>query len=462
MQRRGFIRAAAVGSTLLGLPAWLAACVDRLGLSADQPLEVAKAVATWLRTQRIENRGGYTWPRAPDAGSRASLDLYSGTPGIILFLLELHHATGDPTYLDEAGQAAFLLQGAYLEDGGWPRAAGSDDDDPALDDPGLYTGWSGAAFALSEVFHTTGDGLTRTGSLTLFDAVLSSAQTHDGERAWYLRNPDEARYDIVGGSAGMGLALLYAHDRLGFVEVLDGVVEVGRHLLARARLVEDGAAWPMSERAARLVPGFGVGTAGVAYFLARLAEVTGDEEFLDGARAGARYLQAQAACEGEGCLSWHSGAAGAARLYEQLARVTGAGAWRDLVARDAREIQEQWSPTSPPERVVRDVSQCCGDAGLGDFFASLASATGEAHHLDFARRLGAYIVDRSFGDRDMGLYWRGTTSDAETDGLHAQTGWMQGAAGIGGFFLHLDGAMRGRAPRVVFPDSPWTGSSAAG
>jgi hypothetical protein len=38
----------------------------------------------------------------------------------------------------------------------------------------------------------------------------------------------------------------------------------------------------------------------------------------------------------------------------------------------------------------------------------------------------------------------------------AQTGWMQGAAGVGAMLLHLDAAMRGdhRKRAVVFPDSP--------
>ena len=45
----------------------------------------------------------------------------------------------------------------------------------------------------------------------------------------------------------------------------------------------------------------------------------------------------------------------------------------------------------------------------------------------------------------------------EPDFLQAQTGWMQGAAGVGSFFLHLDGAEKGRAPLIQFPDSPWLG-----
>jgi hypothetical protein len=37
----------------------------------------------------------------------------------------------------------------------------------------------------------------------------------------------------------------------------------------------------------------------------------------------------------------------------------------------------------------------------------------------------------------------------------AQTGYMQGAAGIGMWLLRLDAAGRGRTTFVRFPDTPW-------
>jgi hypothetical protein len=39
--------------------------------------------------------------------------------------------------------------------------------------------------------------------------------------------------------------------------------------------------------------------------------------------------------------------------------------------------------------------------------------------------------------------------------LVAQTGLMQGAAGVGLLFLHLDAFERGRTPSVRVPDSPF-------
>jgi len=40
------------------------------------------------------------------------------------------------------------------------------------------------------------------------------------------------------------------------------------------------------------------------------------------------------------------------------------------------------------------------------------------------------------------------------DDVKAQTGYMQGSAGVGVALLHLDGALAGRSPLVVLPDTP--------
>ena len=43
----------------------------------------------------------------------------------------------------------------------------------------------------------------------------------------------------------------------------------------------------------------------------------------------------------------------------------------------------------------------------------------------------------------------------QPDLLIAQTGFMQGAAGIGTWLLHSSESKRDAAERITFPDSPW-------
>ena len=256
MRRRDFLRITAAGSAFLGAPGWLAACGDRFGVGASDPLQVAEAAAAWIRANGRESRGGLTWPAVPGESDAAALNLYSGTPGVILFLLELYDATGDPTYLKEAQEGSFLLQGAFLESGGWPAAAGSNPEDPTIFDPGLYTGRAGAAFTLAETFRAGGGEMYRMGALSLLDGLMVTGKADSDGLAWYSDGPETAGYDIISGSAGIGLSLLYGYETLEFHEALDGAVQAGRYLVKKGRPAEGGLKWPMTEAYPRLMPNF--------------------------------------------------------------------------------------------------------------------------------------------------------------------------------------------------------------
>ena len=76
------------GSALLGLPGWMAGCRDGFGVRTRDPLHMAEAAGAWGRSKGRESRGGVTWPLVPEEGEGAQVNLYSVTPGVILFLLE--------------------------------------------------------------------------------------------------------------------------------------------------------------------------------------------------------------------------------------------------------------------------------------------------------------------------------------------------------------------------------------
>lgn len=420
----------------MALPTWLAGCAEQ-GLDSSDPLAVAEAVTAWLRVHRVEERGGYTWPRAPFEGEGTTLDLYSGLPGVVFVLLELYHATGDPAYLQEATEAAFLLQGAYTEGGGWPTAAGSSPADPAIDFPGYYSGWIGAAFVLSEVYRLTNDTLAQTGALMLFDAVVGSAQVGEGPtRAWYLEGPEEAYYDLRRGSAGIGLGLLYAYEVMDFPPALDAAADAGRYLIARARETESGLEWPIQEGAegdAVPLPG---ATAHVGLFLARLSEATDDTTFLEAARAAGSRLRADLdQLERPGALI------DALRLAHALARVDGDPVWQTDLDRGTAllfdtEGRAAWSSA---------VDRCCGAAGVGAAVLDLGLTPGGVDSVTTAQSIAADLVARSQPGED-GVYW--------PDPAPVRTGFMDGAAGIASFFVHLDAAERSRRLGIVAPDAP--------
>ena len=111
-------------------PRTAAAAIARLSY-----LAAAEDAARWVRASAIKTEGGITWPADPTDPKSVNNGLYSGAPGVVLFLLELHHATGKREYLDEARAGADALLAAL----------------PNEKQPGLYTGIAGIGFTLGEV-----------------------------------------------------------------------------------------------------------------------------------------------------------------------------------------------------------------------------------------------------------------------------------------------------------------------
>ena len=91
---------------------------------------------------------------------------------------------------------------------------------------------------------------------------------------------------------------------------------------------------------------------------------------------------------------------------------------------------------------------------MGQFFLDLAQAYPD--HLDqgYVRRVVDDTLARATDD-DTGLRWVQAENRVQPENLVAQTGFMQGAAGVGTFFLRLDAFERGAVWPLVLPDSPF-------
>jgi lantibiotic modifying enzyme len=218
----------------------------------------------------------------------------------------------------------------------------------------------------------------------------------------------------------------------------------------------------------RLMPNFSHGTAGIAYYLASLYGATRERRFLDGALSGARYLQAIAKTDGDICLvqhnqqdgldlyylGWCHGPAGTARLFYQLSKVTGDKSWMAWVQKSANALLVSGIPQQRTPGFWNNVSQCCGSAGVAQFMLDLHGVTRDAKYLAFAEKMTADLLARATRD-DKGTRWVQAEHRVRPELLIAQTGYMQGAAGIGMWLLRMDGQQRGREPFIHFPDSPW-------
>ncbi len=101
-----------------------------------------------------------------------------------------------------------------------------------------------------------------------------------------------------------------------------------------------------------------------------------------------------------------------------------------------------------------NISQCCGNCGVTEFFTSMHQLRKDPRHLAFAEVVARDTIARGTAEGD-GMKWVQAENRVSPDQVVAQTGLMQGAAGVGLAMLHLDGVLKGRPPIALLPDNPF-------
>lgn len=409
-------------------------------------LDTALEAARWIQASADSTDQGKVWRADPRDAKSANETLYSGNPGIVLFFIEAYRSTGNRDLLKEARDGADHLLAAFAHE----------------KESGLYEGVAGIGFALTETFKATGLEKYRQGARQCGALLRVRARKAGSGIEW------NDTTDIIAGGAGIGLFLLYAARELKEPSFRDLAIQDAHRLIELARPENSGLKWAMNPTFERLMPNFSHGTAGIAYFLATLYQETRRREFLDAALEGAKYLQAVARTDGGVCLIYHDepdgkdlyylgwchGPVGTARLFYRLYQATHDAKWMDWVKRSARGILQSGIPEKQTPGFWNNVSQCCGSAGVAEFFLSLYQITRDRAYLDFSKRVTEQLRARATRDRNM-VKWVQAEHRVKPELLVAQTGYMQGAAGIGMLFLHFDGFERGRKAMIVFPDSPF-------
>lgn len=85
---------------------------------------------------------------------------------------------------------------------------------------------------------------------------------------------------------------------------------------------------------------------------------------------------------------------------------------------------------------------------------SLYRVTGDRAYIEFSKRVADHLLAKATRDRG-GMRWIQAEHRVRPELLVAQTGYMQGAAGIGMLLIHLDSFQRGKKASINFPDSPF-------
>ncbi|HEV2422751.1 MAG TPA: lanthionine synthetase LanC family protein [Candidatus Acidoferrales bacterium] len=440
--------------------------------AANHPYQAAAIGAErWIETNSIETKQGIVWAAEPGNAATISTDLFHGTPGPILFLLESYRYTGDQTALRQARRGADALLGSISK----------------KDDTGLYTGLAGSGFTLGEAYLVTHDARYREGALQCVRWIEEKAVKTSPGVKW------DDNVDIISGSSGTGLFLLWAADHLQAPNARELAVSAGEHVATVGQQEPNGGLRWMMESYPLEMPNFCHGTAGVAYFLATLYQVTGRKAFLDAALAGAEHLIAIGTATDRYFLLYHDdknthlyyldwahGPTGTAGLFYRLYQVTRDRKWLTLMEKCAEALvtfggPEKAMATIPPgsaptlsfpasnggwRQVANpdrwdNVSMGDGMAGESEFLYNVYLVTHDRRWLTAAR--GGTDRLLSVADQARGGYrWVQVETFVRPDLAVAQTGYFQGAAGIGLWLLHFDAALAGEhRPIITLPDNPF-------
>jgi hypothetical protein len=441
---------------------------DRFAGRPDEPeLDAAIQIDHWLEATAVRLDDGWAWPAVPDdwAGRtvpKESLDpsLYSGSAGILLFGIALAEATAHTGPDGSRTSGSPFLE---LPDRAAAHLIATLPTKVEGEGCGLYTGIAGIGFALrewSEVTHRVeGDRAAR----RCVELLGAAARPADTGIEW------SDCTDVISGGAGIGLFLTYMAETDRDPLARELAIRAGRRLLDLGERESVGRSWRMDPTFARVMPNFSHGTAGVAFFLARLYELTGDVEFLDGALDGARHVFSLADTSDGGCrvfhhsnetdskddaegrllqyLGWCHGPVGAAQLFMKLAQVSGDADWTDHALRCAKSVRDSGIPEKETPGFWMNVGLCCGSAGVANFFETLALARWDPierfgisaprdDDLVFARRCLGWTLEHGTRDRD-GLRFPQVEHRVKPELVEAQVGLMQGAAGVGLVALRL-------------------------
>jgi type 2 lantibiotic biosynthesis protein LanM len=373
--------------------------------------------ATWIGLTLINER---TWSLQP-----LGIDLYSGLPGVILYLACLGKLTGEDRYdaLARAGFKSFERQIEKLRS--------------SMISIGGFSGWGGVIYSL-----------TRLGAIW-HEPVLYEKTEEVVNLVCNLIDQDKD-YDVIDGSAGCIGALLSFYKSTGSPKAMSVAAQCGDRLIQCSKPMKSGLGWCGRGTVERPLTGFSHGTAGIAWALLKLAALTDVDRYRSAALGAIEYERSLFSPTGEGWpdlrqhespdpslqneqvyfrTAWCHGAAG-----------IGLGRLDSLAENDNEETRAEIGASlklTLAGGFGRNHSLCHGDLGNLDLLVQAEAKLGETSLKVEIERLSAIILEEMEHSGTIS----GMINGVETPGL------MAGLAGIGYGLLRL--TERSRLPSVL-------------
>ena len=363
-------------------------------------------------------------------------EVYGGSAGIALFLVQLFAQTGVPDFAATAA-AALRRSVRYLQTHDLP-----------LHPYSFFAGYAGILAV----------------ALRLREAAPDADV--DAECEWLARQIAEATGvpqspDIIAGSAGAILALLDVVDRSGSAVALEAARACGNDLCARAQWTDDACAWAphnmTPDRKSPPMAGVAHGAAGIALALmalhqrlpnpAYVAAVRGGLAFADrlydeseGNWVDARfeYSRNDGRISGTFQTAWCHGAAGImlVRLHAAAADPEQASLHRRMAHRAAATIAHGLDQKLSQRQC--DATLCHGLFGLSEALTTYGRAVGDDSCEAKSLHVASLLLPRYHG---LEQWPSGINAGGPSPSL------MVGAAGVGYHLLRLAG--RGAVPPIL-------------
>lgn len=420
-------------------------------------LAAAERTGEWLLTTAERRPDGWCWPWQPGVTSEFAPGVGWGTAGPVMFFAEALATTGDGRWLDAVRGGARWMAANLDAVAGEQMGCG------------LFTGIGGWAVALDTAADAAADGDLRQLADRVVRTVAAKAVATTGGAHW-----DEIT-EILWGTAGIGCLLLTLGPKYLGAGAIDLAASAGDWLLSQAEQAPPGIRWTLGPGAyasprrdsRRRYPNFAHGAAGIAFFLARLSAETGERRFLDASLAATDWIMTTVRTDDGTCaayhhepgatglftLGWCHGPPGLGWLFRQLELCTGDPAWRTWLRRAARTDLVSGIPARKAPGFWDNVARCCGSAGVAEFFLDLHRLEGDPGDLEFAALLVDDLLDRAITD-ESGLRWSNYEYTRAEPDLPPETGYLQGAPGIGSTLLRLHRHLAGDPWTVRWPHAP--------
>lgn len=387
--------------------------LEAIALSGDQG-------TNWVGLEPLNER---YWSLVP-----LRIDLYSGLPGIALFLAYLGAITQQYRYTNLA-QTALATMRHQIARGHLKIGIGA------------FSGWSGVIHTLTHL------------AMLWDERSLTAEAENMVERIPPLIEQDR-QFDIVNGSAGAIICLLNLYRASGSARALKVARQCGEWLVSHTQLTEPGVGWLTMRTATNPLLGLSHGAAGIAWSLLELGALTGESRFRAIALDAITYertffspeennwpdLREQGTQDKSDSskykymTAWCHGAPGIG-----MARLSSLKYIDDQMIRDEINIALN---TTIERGFGLNHSLCHGDLGNIELLSHASKIFGDQSWRVQLDRIGSAILKSI---EDHGLLC-GVPLGVETPGL------MTGIAGIGYGLLRL--AESSRVPSVLILDPP--------